>query len=122
MNGRETAYGTFAPCTSVHLYSFRAGVRRSGPPLTGRTFRVIAPLAQTQGVQPGSGGRRRDFGKDLGAPRDTKGGLPYGVLVGVVQLCWSGGDGLIRPPLQEIGQPEVHDEGLERQHGVGAPL
>ena len=41
---------------------------------------------------------------------------------GVVQLCWSGGDGLIRPPLQEIGQPEVHDEGLERQHGVGAPL
>ncbi len=32
------------------------------------------------------------------------------------------GDGLIRLPFEQVGQPEVHDQGLQREHGVGAPL
>ncbi len=41
---------------------------------------------------------------------------------GVAQISCSCGDGLIRPPFEEVGHPEVHGAALQRQHGVGAPL
>ncbi len=42
--------------------------------------------------------------------------------VGVAQFCWSGGESLIRFPVEPVGPLEVHDAAFERAHGVGAPL
>ncbi len=36
-------------------------------------------------------------------------------------MSCSCGDGLIRQPFEQVGQPEVHAAALQRQHGVGAP-
>ncbi len=46
---------------------------------------------------------------------------PEGSVAGVAQISCSCGDGLIRPPSGQVGQPEVHYQGPGRQHGVGAP-
>lgn len=41
---------------------------------------------------------------------------------GALQIFWSGGDGLIRLPVERVGQPDVHDAAPGREHGVCAPL
>ncbi len=40
---------------------------------------------------------------------------------GCSQVFWSCRESLIRLPVEEVGQPEVQDAALQRQHGVGAP-